>query len=54
MAMAVIGLSTGTASAAPSSQDMTWMAAAHQNNLAEIAAGNSAQAKATNHLPARQ
>lgn len=45
-----LGLIVGgasTASAAPSSQDTTWMAAAHQSNLTEIAAGTSAQAKAT-------
>ena len=45
-----LGLMAGgvtTASAAPSSQDTTWMAAAHQSNLTEIAAGTSAQAKAT-------
>ena len=45
-----LGLMAGgvaTASAAPSSQDTTWMAAAHQSNLTEIAAGTSAQAKAS-------
>jgi len=52
MAVAVVslGLMAGgvaTASAAPSPQDTTWMAAAHQSNLTEIAAGTSAQAKAT-------
>jgi putative membrane protein len=36
-----------TVSAAPSEQDTAWMVSAHQSNLAEIAAGNSAQAKAT-------
>lgn len=41
--------SLGTASvaqAAPSAQDSTWMVAAHQTNLTEIAAGKAAQAKA--------
>jgi putative membrane protein len=37
----------GTASAAPSPQDTTWMVAAHQSNLTEIAAGQAAQQKAT-------
>lgn len=51
-AVAALGLGlivggAATASAAPSSQDTTWMAAAHQSNLTEIAAGTSAQAKAT-------
>jgi putative membrane protein len=35
------------ASAAPSEQDAGWMAAAHQSNLAEIAAGNVAVQRAT-------
>lgn len=35
------------ASAAPSDQDVAWMQAAHQSNLAEIAAGNAAQQQAT-------
>jgi len=45
-----LGLMAGgvaTASAAPSSHDTTWMAAAHRSNLTEIAARTSAQAKAT-------
>jgi putative membrane protein len=33
--------------AAPSEQDTTWMVAAHQSNLAEIAAGQAAQQRAT-------
>lgn len=37
----------GSAVAAPSDQDRTWMIAAHQSNLAEIAAGTSAQSHAT-------
>jgi putative membrane protein len=37
----------GVGHAAPSSQDTQWMQAAHQSNLAEIAAGSSAQAHAT-------
>src|SRR5690349_1051457 len=37
----------GHAVAAPSAQDTQWMVAAHQSNLAEIAAGNSAQSHAT-------
>ena len=35
------------ASAAPSDQDTTWVKAAHQSNLAEIAAGTAAQKSAT-------
>jgi putative membrane protein len=47
---AVLGAVTLTAApalAAPSQQDVTWMQAAHQSNLAEIAAGNAAQQQAT-------
>lgn len=40
-------LTTGAAVAAPSAQDTTWLRAAHQSNLAEIAAGNAAQQSAT-------
>lgn len=40
-------LTAGTAVAAPSDQDTTWLRAAHQGNLAEIAAGNAAQQSAT-------
>ena len=40
-------LSASPASAAPSSQDATWMQAAHQYNLTEIAAGTAAQTKAS-------
>jgi putative membrane protein len=40
-------LAASPALAAPSSQDLTWMVAAHQGNLAEIAAGNAAQQSAT-------
>lgn len=47
VALGVVGLAAAPASAAPSQQDTTWMAAAHQGNLAEIAAGNDAQQKAT-------
>lgn len=42
----MIGAS-GVATAAPSAQDSTWMVAAHQSNLAEIAAGNAAISRAT-------
>jgi putative membrane protein len=47
---AVLGtvvLSAAPALAAPSEQDVSWMQAAHQSNLAEIAAGNAAQQQAT-------
>jgi putative membrane protein len=43
-AMGVFG--AGTAYAAPSSQDRAWIVAAHQSNLAEIAAGTAAQQQA--------
>ncbi|MCU1604094.1 MAG: hypothetical protein JWP46_559 [Modestobacter sp.] len=46
---AVLGavvLAAAPALAAPSNQDTTWMQAAHQGNLAEIAAGNAAQKSA--------
>lgn len=48
-AAAAVSLLLGatTASAAPSQQDTTWMVAAHQSNLTEIAAGKAAQEKAT-------
>jgi putative membrane protein len=45
-AVAVV-LMAGSVSAAPSEQDSAWMAAAHQSNLSEIAAGNAAGAQAT-------
>ena len=47
---AVLGavvLTAAPALAAPSEQDVAWMQAAHQSNLAEIAAGNAAQQQAT-------
>jgi putative membrane protein len=49
---AVLGavvLTSAPALAAPSDQDVTWMQAAHQSNLAEIAAGNAAQQSATDN-----
>ena len=49
-ALAAAGLTVLTATpalAAPSDQDATWMKAAHQSNLAEIAAGQAAQQSAT-------
>jgi putative membrane protein len=50
LSVAVLGtvvLTSGPALAAPSDQDVTWVQAAHQSNLAEIAAGNAAQQSAT-------
>lgn len=47
VALGVVALAAAPALAAPSQQDTSWMVAAHQSNLAEIAAGNDAQAKAT-------
>lgn len=46
MSSVLIGLGS-SAAAAPSEQDTAWMVAAHQSNLAEIAAGEAAQAQAT-------
>jgi putative membrane protein len=45
--LAAILLAASTAAAEPSDQDAAWMAAAHQSNLAEIAAGNAAREHAT-------
>jgi putative membrane protein len=45
--LATVALTASPALAAPSDQDVTWMQAAHQGNLAEIAAGNAAQQQAT-------
>ncbi|PFG41133.1 putative membrane protein [Georgenia soli] len=44
--IAAVLLAASPASAAPSEQDTTWMVAAHQSNLAEIAAGTAAQEQA--------
>lgn len=44
---AALGLAAGTAAAQPNAQDQAWLVAAHQSNLAEIAAGQAALAKAT-------
>jgi putative membrane protein len=46
-ALGAVLLTAAPALAAPSDQDVTWMQAAHQSNLAEIAAGNAAQGSAT-------
>src|SRR4051794_13200305 len=47
IALVVGGAGVGSVHAAPSSQDIQWLVAAHQSNLAEIAAGTSAQSRAT-------
>jgi putative membrane protein len=47
-AVGVAVLTAAPAAAAPSGQDTTWVKAAHQSNLAEIAAGQAAQQSATN------
>ena len=47
-AVGVAVLTASPAAAAPSGQDTTWVKAAHQSNLAEIAAGQAAQQSATN------
>src|SRR3712207_3444 len=46
-AVAAVLLAPGTAQAALNEQDRQWMVAAHQSNLAEIAAGRAAQREAT-------
>jgi putative membrane protein len=46
-ALGALLLLPGTASAALNQQDRQWMVAAHQSNLAEIAAGRAAQREAT-------
>jgi putative membrane protein len=51
LALSVAGLAgASAAAAAPSEQDRTWMFAAHQSNLTEIAAGRAAQQKATSDV----
>jgi putative membrane protein len=45
--MAVLAASAGQAAAPVGEQDRRWLVAAHQSNLAEIAAGTSAVARAT-------
>lgn len=47
LGLMLVGSAASSASAAPSSQDTTWMAAAHQSNLAEIAAGKAAEKSAS-------
>ncbi|GEK23438.1 DUF4142 domain-containing protein [Cellulomonas xylanilytica] len=47
VASAAVVLAAPAALAAPSAQDQSWMAAAHQGNLAEIAAGQAAVAQAS-------
>ena len=47
LAVAASVFAASAASAAPSNQDTTWMVAAHQSNLAEIAAGQAAQSQAS-------
>lgn len=44
---AAVMLAAAPVSAAPSEQDASWLAAAHQSNLTEIAAGTAAQERAT-------
>lgn len=47
IAIALGVMTAGPALAAPSDQDATWMKAAHQYNLTEIAAGTAAQSRAS-------
>jgi putative membrane protein len=46
-ALALPAAASAAPAAAPNAQDRQWMVAAHQSNLAEIAAGKAAQQKAT-------
>ncbi len=46
-AAGALALAAGPAAAAPSQQDQEWLVAAHQSNLAEIAAGQAALQQAT-------
>ena len=43
--LCLLGLAAGTATAQASPQDQAWLVAAHQSNLAEIAAGQAAVAR---------
>lgn len=47
LAAGAVVLVAAPALAAPSAQDTTWLKAAHQTNLTEIAAGTAAQSKAS-------
>lgn len=56
LGLALVGaavVSTEASAAAPSAQDRTFLVAAHQSNLAEIAAGRAAQQKATTSVVKR-
>ena len=53
LACAAVGLASGTAVAAPSSQDRAFLVAAHQNNLTEIEAGKAALQKSRNDVVRR-
>jgi putative membrane protein len=47
IALTAAGVAGASTKAAPNAQDRAFLVAAHQSNLAEIAAGNAAQQKAT-------
>lgn len=47
IALTAAGVAGASTTAAPNAQDKAFLVAAHQSNLAEIAAGKAAQAKAT-------
>ena len=47
IALTAAGVAGATSTAAPNAQDRAFLVAAHQSNLAEIAAGKAAQQKAT-------
>jgi len=53
LACATVGLFSGIAAAAPSGQDRTFLVAAHQSNLTEIAAGKAALQKSSNGVVRR-
>ena len=53
LAVAAVGVAGATTAAAPNPQDRTFLVAAHQSNLTEIAAGQAAQQKATTDVVRR-
>jgi putative membrane protein len=50
IALTAAGVAGASAKAAPNAQDRAFLVAAHQSNLAEIAAGKAAQQKATTNV----
>lgn len=50
LALTAAGVAGASSTAAPNAQDRAFLVAAHQSNLAEIAAGQAAQSKATTQV----